>query len=310
MKQRHKNTQLLLNGKSIAVGAAAILATALSTQAATITQTVAGAFGSNWNSAIWGSPAAAPTTGNDYVTASGLFASGSTGLGANVTGRIRESGTTFGGDSVTISSATEILMKQNNGSTSNGDVIMNGGVIRLSPDNAGSAILAGTLNITSSSVLGVVQHVAAGTTLTISSTVTGSGDMRLAAANTSNSTVTNHAIVFSGNLTGYSGTIDVGGGNQALTLNLAQAYNLPDLTLTYGNHSSADILNLTHNIAIGAFSFGATQLDVGTYTAAQLNSLFGSGSQFTGANTLTVIPEPGTALLGLFGMLALLRRRR
>jgi len=310
MKRRHKNTQHLLTGKSIAVGAATILATALSTQAATITQTVAGAFGSNWNSAIWGSPAAAPTTGNDYVTAGGLFGSSSTALGANVTGRIRESGTTFAGDSVTISSATEILMKQNNGSSSNGDVILDGGVIRLSPDNAGSAILTGTLNVTSSSVLGVVQHEAAGTTLTISSTVTGSADMRLAAANTVNSSVHNLAIVFSGNLTGYSGTIDVGGGNRALTLNLAEAYNLPDLMLTYGNHSSADILNLTHNIAIGAFSFGANQLDAGTYTASQLNGLFGSGSQFIGSSTLTVIPEPTAALLGSLGMLILLRRRR
>lgn len=279
-----------------------------SAHAATIVQTVSAGGGVDWNAALWDSPAAAPTAGNDYVTAAGLIASGGTslGTGTNVTSRIRlvSTGLTFAGDSLTVSAGTEILGK--NAGTYSANIILNGGIIRWAPDATSSATLGGTINVAADSVIGVVQVTAAASTaFTVSSKLTGSSNLRLAAGQGSL-----HTLSFTGDLSGYTGTFNAGGGGNLLTLNLAQEYNLPNLGLAFGDFTTADQLNLSHDISIGSFSFGASSLDAGTYTAAELNALYGSGSQFLGGSTLTVIPEPTAALLGGLGLLTLLRRRR
>jgi hypothetical protein len=305
--QPHERTIL----QSTSGGFAAALATGLlglpTAYAATIVQT-GGVTETNWNNApIWNGTAA--TVGNDYVTAAGLIAANSSGLGAanDLTGRVRTTGggSVFAGDSLRIVTSTELLIKQEDGSTSTGNLILDGGIIRYSPNNnSTSATLAGTLNITSASVIGVVRTVGP-STLTIGSTLTGGADVRLAAgqANT-------NVLIFNGDLSGYTGTFNVGGGSSLLTLNLAQEYFLPNLGLAYGDFATADRLNLTHDISIGSFSFGGSSLAAGTYTATELNDEYSAGSRFFGDATLTVIPEPSAALLGGLGLLGLLCRRR
>ena len=287
----------------------------LSASAAVIIQTSNDASNNSWNSdAIWGG--AVPSSGNDYVTAGGFAAAGATNLGASVTGRIRDiGGTTFAGNSLTIASSTELLLK-NQATTSTANIILNGGVLRFAPDGGNSASLAGTLNVAAESYLGTNIGVAA--TFTVASALTGNSILHVAAGS-GNTTNLSSTISFTGDLSGFTGTFNLGGGTRTggakdATLDFGQDYFLPGAGLVMGGFASADFLNLDQDLTFGSFSFASTSLTAGTYSAETLNGLFGNGSQFIDlGGTLTVIPEPGAAAL-LAGagcaLVALTRRRQ
>jgi hypothetical protein len=265
--------------------------------AATFVQTV-NSTGSTtaWNNAIWGSPAAVPAGSHAYVTASGLMsADSSIFLGTPaVTGRLRayagsNGNPVFAGDSVTIVSGTELLMKE--AGTFHAAVILDGGILRFSPNESANATMTGGLSVIADSVLGAVQSAAC--TFTIASTITGTGTLRLATG-----TATNQTITFDGEvnaLNGFAGTLDIGGGSTRAIVDFNQAYDMALADLAMGKHATADILNLDANITVASFSFGANSpLAAGTYTTAGLNGLYGNGSQFTGSGTLTVTEDDDT----------------
>lgn len=285
---------------------AASVVTLASSQAAVVNQTTSAAAGVYWNAFNnWGPNAAsAAAPGNTYFTTSGLIGSTASGLGADATftGRIRDNGTTFAGDSLTISASTQLLLKNGAGATSSANLILNGGIITYGPDGAGglSANLTGTLNVAANSLIGL----GANNTLNINSTVTGSNVLNLR----SSDGLTN-IISFGGNLAGFTGTIDIGGGPAPVTLDFNQNYTLL-ASIVMGTHASADIFRLDQNITVNAFTFGANALAANTYTVTQLNAAYGSGTQFTGTGTLTVVPEPASLLFGALGSLVLFRRRR
>jgi lysophospholipase L1-like esterase len=267
-------------------GAPVLLALALALPAighsATFTQTLASSgTTTEWNDAIWGSPTrAVPTSGNDYQTATGLDTSNDSKLGVtNLTGRVRAYGgangnPTFAGDSLSIISKTELLIKDP-GTTYSANLLLNGGVVRFSPNSgsAGNSTLAGTLNVGAASYLGVVQTSAS--VLTVNSTITGSGLLHLAAGDGGTNSLT-----FGGVLSGYTGTFDIGGGNNLITVGFNQDYNLSSVDLKMGAYSTADRLNLSHNLVFKTFTFGGSAVAQGTYSASQLNALYGTGSQF------------------------------
>jgi hypothetical protein len=288
--------------------------------AATIVQTANAAndtsFG-NWNTALWGTPASSPTSGNAYVTAGGFYAATANNLGTTTTGRVRDNGTIFAGDSLTVEASTEVLLKGGNGSTSSANLILNGGSIRYSPNVASSTTLAGTLQVTSESYLGVAQT--SNTTLTITSTVSGSALLHIAGGGNNPAGNPVMTISFAGDLSGFTGTFDLGGGTNntggattaVARLDFGQDYNLSMVDFLMGGHGTNDQLNLDQDLTFGSFTFNTNSLSAGTYDAAELNSLFGNGSQFIdGGGSLTVVPEPGATVFGGLGMLALLRRRR
>lgn len=107
--------------KRFAAYAILLALSAPGTQAATIVQTV---WNSDWNGAVWGTPAAAPTSGNDYVTA----------VGSNNVLRM-PAGTgnsTFGGGSLRIVTGTIGLIKSNNSiATINGPFTLDGGTLNF-----------------------------------------------------------------------------------------------------------------------------------------------------------------------------------
>lgn len=312
MKNKHKTN----HRNALVAGLAMVALTLPVIGSAQIVQTVNDG-GTGWNSSLWGSPAASPTSGNDYMTASGFFSASATRLGTpGVTGRIRgiASQGTFGGNFLEIVPNTELLLKD--AGTYSADITLNGGVVRWSPNSAGNATLAGTINVASDSVLGSVQSGAQ--IFTIASAITGSSTLRLAGG-----TGANQTIAFDdgsgSSLNGFAGTLDIGGGQDnsgnpnLVTVNFNQAYDMSLAGITMGDYLTADVLNLGANITVGSFSFNGSSLGGGTYDVATLNSDFGSGSQFTGTGTLTIaaVPEPGSmALAALGGGLALLLVRR
>lgn len=281
--------------------------------AAIIDQTVASTNTSTaWNSAVWGSPAAAPTSGNTYRVVAGTIASSDTKMlsGLSVTGRVRafSGSTAFAGGSLEILSGAELLIKDTLPATFNANIVLNGGIIRSSPNTAGAATLTGTLNVVADSYMGVVHGGAC--QLVVNSTITGSSAIRLLGGDGGA-----HTIGFGGDLSAFTGTLDIGGGGSKITVDVNQSYNLGGASLVMRS-GTADILNLDGNMTIGFFSFAGTVLDTGTYSIAALNSTFGNGSQFTGAGSLTIaaIPEPSTYTLVLgcvvLGAVSLRRFRR
>jgi fibronectin-binding autotransporter adhesin len=225
-----------------------------------IVQTEAsGGTTTEWNDAIWGTPAAVPTNGNAYQTAAGLVASSDTRLGVFVTGRVRAYGgadgnPTFAGSSLSVVSGTELLIKST-GTTYAANLLLNGGVVRFAPnDPGGNATLTGTLNVGAESYLGVVQGAAS--VFTVNSTLTGSSLLHLAAGDGNS-----NSLIFGGDLSGYTGTFDIGGGNtnvgtnnRRVTVGFSQAYNLPSLRILMGAHGTTDVLSLDHDLTVGSLS--------------------------------------------------------
>jgi hypothetical protein len=301
-----------MNKRKLLSAAGISLLALTSSYAATITQVANDTASTAWStkSAPWGG---APAAGNNYVTKAGFVTAADDGLGVLISGLIRDTGSVFPGDSITIVSSTELLMKGANATTTTGNIILNGGGIRYGPNgtNPGfTTALAGSLNITS---LGGVIGLGGNNTMNINSTLTGSGILSLRAAI---GATANNTIDFAGDLSGFTGTLELGftplttgnGGN--VTLEFNQAYNL-NASIVMGEYSSLDNLSLNYALTVNSFEFGATSLAAGTYTAGQLDSLVGNGSQFTGIGSLTVVPEPSAAvLLGSFGTLILVLRRR
>jgi len=136
-------------------------------------------------------------------------------------------------------------------------------------------------------------------------------------------TVTNAANTYTGPTSILNGELATGAtGNLGLgnvtvadsltaSLNLGNGSSIADTaTLFFGDDSTITLNNGTSETL-----FGITQTDdsqsigAGIFTAEDLNTFFGV-STFLGAGTLTVVPEPSTALLGGLGVLGLLRRRR
>ena len=282
----------------------AMLWLAPTAQAAMITQTVNDTTSTTWSTDAvpWGGTKA--VAGNTYVTAGGFVTATDDGLALLISGVIRDTGSIFGGDSITIVSGTELLMKGGNASTTTGNIILNGGGIRYGPNgtNPGFKVtLAGTMNVTSG---GGVIGFGGNNTVTNTCTLTGSGTLSLRAASGSTVPITN---IFAGTLSGFSGTLQIGftplattgGGAGNLTVAFGQAYTLSSASIVMDNNvnngsliASTDILNLGFALTVKTFQFGATTLAAGTYTVTQLNGLVGNGSQFTGTGSLTTLSGP------------------
>jgi len=270
-----------------------VLAVPLTTAAAPFRQSVNSAgTTTEWNDPIWGSdPATAPTDGSGYETAPGLTTSSITGIGPSVTGRVRAYGgsngiPTFAGDSLTIGSSTELLIKDP-GATYDAHLVLKGGVARFAPNTGGgSATLSGMIDVAAESYLGVVQQ-SGGTTLTVGSTLIGANLLHVASGDNAG-----NSLVFSGDLSGFSGALSIGGGNNRITLGFSQAVQLPAVDLRMGEYSSADRLELSHGLTFKSFAFAGSPLAPGSYSAGELNALFGNGSQFLdNGGSLTVIQQ-------------------
>ena len=254
-----------------------------------ITQVAAAGSSDSWNGTIiWGGATAVES--KDYFSAKTYGAGQANNVNYEaIMGRVRAlaTDTNFSGNSLTMVDDTELLVKGENGFTNVcSDLILEGALLRYSPNSGTTATLAGGLTVASNSVIGVEQS---GTCIfTIDSSLHGSGDLSLRAGRAA------QTLVFSGDLSDYTGNLLVEGGQTALTLDFDADYDLPEVDLTIEESTNmVHILNLDQAIKVGMFTFGDTFLPSGkAYTAEELNSFFETDYQFVGEGTLEVYGAP------------------
>lgn len=270
---------------------------ATASHAATIVQTVGNI---DWNANMWGSPAAAPTAGNDYVTATGV---------TNDLVRISANGgsSTFGGASLRIVSGTAGLLKNSNStSTINGSLILDGGLINHGPNGGDTSNLAATLDVDGFEVRSAseIQIGNAAGNLTVTAPLTGAGNLALYGTNSQ----TGDIVSFNG-ISAFTGTINLGTSG-ALTLGFGTADYTFSNTL---NILGTSVLQVNNGQTL-TFTLGDLidpvngAVAVGTYTGAGLTGL--GANYANNGGTLVVIPEPSAALLGLACLSAVFLRRR
>lgn len=239
-------------------------------RADTITQTVGNL---DWNAAMWGTPAAVPITGNDYVSAV---------VGSEIRFRLSANGaaSTFGGSSITVVSGSRALMKNQNGTTStlNGDFTLDGGRLSHAPNTPGTH--AGTLDVANFIVSGTGSFIDinGSTIFTIDGTLTGSGDLLLKPELGSTPAGT---VSFTG-ISGYSGAITV---QTPVTLDFGSGYTFTN-SLTLQTTAKLNV-DQTLTFEQGDLVANGVTIPQGVYTGSGITAL---GANFIdGGGTLTVV---------------------
>lgn len=273
------------------ISAVFLVACAEAAQAENIMQIADTAGGENWNNAsTWGEITA---TGNNYFTVAGISGDESASKMGDVptTSLVRDYGTTFHGDSITLVSGSQLLLKQRNDEETNGNIILKGGVIRHATSDNAKAIISGTLEIADESWIGEssgTNNNSSSAILTISSTVKGASVLHLCAA------VDPGTIAIAGDFSAFSGTLDIGNNlsdHESVTVSFDGA-DLSKASLKMGHNTSEDILDISGVVRFGALEFNGSPLAVGTYTVSALNAKFGNGSQFIGSGSIQIVGRP------------------
>lgn len=225
--------------------------------------------------------------------------------------------------------------------TANLDFFAGSSALTTQASTITSLVTSARLNLRQASVTFTVADGAAATDLQIDSEIYGNslvkqgdGLMALNGTNTYNGTTTvgDGTMLVNGSLAGTAVTVNSGaaiGGEGSVG---GSVHFASGSTLVVAN--LADPLSVTGNVTFDSFGFGNLagwdyeNAALGTYTLiAGSNITFTNISNFGSANALTlpngnkayfdsgslvavVVPEPGTALLGLAGSLLLMRRRR
>jgi autotransporter-associated beta strand protein len=184
----------------------ALLLAGASAPAADITQTVSQAAGTQWNTGLsWGTPAAVPTAGNNYISVSSF----------DVRTPDSQTASTFIGSQLQFPAGSRFILK--NGGALAGlataNLVLNGGSITYNTANGTTiAAVGGTLQVLANSTINSVAG-AATRDIWLRSTISGSGNLTVAMINPTNALVlfgTNTA--YSGNWTNTSGRIEIGNG--------------------------------------------------------------------------------------------------
>ena len=320
------------------------LAATPSVRAANFTTNTQQAAGANWNAAIWNPGPVSPTAGSTYeVLVGGRVRPPDGSTGAGGTGLDGQT-FTFPGDSLTLDGvgfsttgqSGELRLKQGfNGATfafpgvgGNPGLIFNGGILNDGDDRI--MTLSGLARVqagTTSSINpggGATTDISAPRAFIFSISLTGGGKLALdyghdtgtpaLRIDSSNPLFTGDWLVNSGWLKG-AGLNSLGFGNiflnstqGASTLDLDYDLNNPAGSLTLAGTTSKLILD--QNLTLGAVTINGTSLTPGVHTFAELNAAFDGNIVDGGTGTVTVVPEPSSAVALLAGIPIVVRRRR
>lgn len=332
---RPSASSCLLKNRVVTLSAVASLAMFCSPTAAhsaVVLQSNFNPAGSGGTAAYWNTPSMwsdglAPATGNTYESRTQVANIGNSytlnGTVWNYRGQIRDTNgptpvtSTFGGDSLTLTADTRLLLKGRLGITSTANIVMaNDSHIFLAPDTAAgsrTSTLAGTLHV-AGTLTGIGVRSNGGETFNITSTITGASGTTLQMVLSGGQV--NHMAI-NGTYSAYAGTFYLGTPTTGDSPTTAAgstfsfaAGSAPSATLQLETHANYKF-NLNSDVTFGNIIVGAgPALALGTYDWEDLNTL-GYGSSFLdNGGTLTVIPEPSAATFALLASGALLFRRR
>jgi autotransporter-associated beta strand protein len=245
----------------------------------TVTETSSPA---DWgNTAIWGTPAAVATSGNDYETPS--------------TFHVRTPNSTtpaaFAGDSLQIDSGGVLDLK-NGGETSGNpatvNLLLNGGQMNFHGGFAANgAAVAGTLQVLADSVITTDQTGAAAGNIWLQSTLSGSGDLTVDMKSTTNS------VILTGNNFAYTGSWTNASTNGNIKIVSGTTNALGSGSVTLVRAGSGLVFNSTNNLAVNNLISG-----LGSVVKQNTNTVTLNGNNtFTGSVQIT----NGTLQLGASG---------
>ncbi len=265
-----------------------------SLQADLINQTVSqgSANAAGWNAAVWGTPAAAPVPGNDY-----LIPSGTTLRTPNYATNMA-----FPGDTLISTNGGTLAMKHSAGVASANFI--------LGPSSLGHFGGSGSTGVAPSPIggnllaAGSITYNASGTTtpqprhLTLLATMTGAGDFNIGNCYTSVVYLANNGVGYSGNWNNTGGRLVILGGTAPLGSGIV---NLANDTNTLTLNATNDMVLTNQVMGFGGVIKANTNtvLMPGSYAftgglTSQNGTLVLTG---TGAQTSTVVDDNGILLV-------------
>ncbi|HMO27374.1 MAG TPA: hypothetical protein PKB10_14005 [Tepidisphaeraceae bacterium] len=266
----------------------------------------------SWLNASWGTPAAAPTTGNDYVMVN-YNSPTETIIRTSPAGGTGDGNTTFPGLSLSTSPNTRLLIKQlvNQGASIDGDpgtpgaqgtLIFNGGRSSFAPNSSTGAGRAGfnatTIQVNAPTIIDATDL---GLDFIYNGALAGSGALTIQKELPSMTNRSRTTFFSAGTYTG------------AITVNDLSTLDFDSPTPQFGglvNLVGTGQLNVDNDITFifGTLTAGGTPVPEGSYTTAP--SGFENALTFCAGATLTIAPIPEPTALASLGALGLLMLRR
>lgn len=262
-----RRIQLLLLFASIP---GTILSAGTTASAQTILQTVSQTSGGpNWNNAIWGSPAAAPNSANNYETPN-TFAVRTPAL--NLTGLYN---TNFSGNSLQIDAGGILYLKHGGNATNAAivNLILNGGEMDFHGGYAPTpAPVGGTIQVIADSVITTDQTGANAADIWLLSTLSGANNLTVNML----APGTNNVILFGTN-TAYSGSWSNANGGLIIEGSTTNALGSGSVTLQVADAFLG--FNATNNMVVGNGIYGngsVVKWNTNTVTLNGTNTFAGS----------------------------------
>ncbi|MFA6287350.1 MAG: PEP-CTERM sorting domain-containing protein [Opitutaceae bacterium] len=288
---------------------------ASSLPAATIFQTVnSGSDAAHWGTALWGTPAAVPTAGNDYISDGAVTSALRTGNFSN---------STFVGDTLTMRNGASLVVKTTN--TTANFILESGAVLAMS-ETGTDTILGSVLVAASQSA--TFNSGDTGRTLAFNAVISGAGNIAIAqstntggytgtirvqnTASTFSGTWTVNSGIFAGTTAGAFGTGDFIVNNTG-TLDMRANFSGTTSSLTLNTGGLFDLSN-GFSYTFETVTVGGTALNAGSYAYTDLSPTL-QAFFVSGTDTFTVlssIPEPSTYAMvgGVIALVAAVVRRR
>lgn len=238
-----------------------LLLTVLSAYAGTITINSAASGNVDWNSAIWGDPAAVPTTGNDYVHDDSSTAV-LLGLGGTYG--------SFAGDKLTLDSGTQLYNK--GGGALGCTLYLNGG--QWQTRSGGNAIVLGSVRVEADSNILLIDG-----SMELRTGLSSAAGAEMSIGNFSQAGRSMVIDAIDNGFTGNFSIMDTGNADETWSMQFNRSYSNATLVIQ-GNQNNADraaIYQLTNSISFKNVSMpngtgGKVALVQGTYDAAALDA--------------------------------------
>ncbi len=265
------------------------------------------------------------TTGGQPIWSDGNAASGANDyVNSGYTLRTTTGSSTFNGNSLTIQSGGQLLLKPNsaNQTYTINNLILDGGTINHGQPSITNAYIAGSITLLSDS--NFISNASSYRRSTITASVSGSSVFNVSLGASDALTIGSSSNAFNGEWRvnqhngetpmGFFATGNGSLGNADVFIDTGIAFDVDyDINNSTKSLVMNGIMTLDQDHTFGIVQIDGDTLAAGTYSFADLNTAYDAFFADGGTGSLTVVPEPGSFAL-VSGMLALtwvaLGRRR